>query len=161
MVVKNENLIGDMNICFHVSVFPNSSGEISSPAVRVNWFTELPYHKHHTKASLSIPTEELGQDWQEFIKFEIVLNSYRKSSQIWNLCSANKYPLKFLLVVHIVYSLTRRSNSEGKNRPVKNTDRKTLPGPVWQNFFIYNRSYLAIAFVHPLKLKPKKGRKIV
>ena len=114
MVVKNENLIGDMNICFHVSVFPNSSGEISSPAVRVNWFTELPYHKHHTKASLSIATEELGQDWQEFIKFEIVLNSYRKSSQIWKLCSSNKYPLKVLLVIHIVYSLTRTSNSEHK-----------------------------------------------
>ena len=107
------------------------------------------------------PTEELGQEWQEFIKFEIVLKSYRKSSQIWNLCSGNKYPLKFLLVVHIVYSLTSRSNSEDKNRPVKNTDWKTLTGPVWEKRVTYSRSYLAIAFVHALKLRPKKRRKIV
>ena len=32
-----------------------------------------------------------------------------------NLCLGNKYPLKVLLVVHIEYSLTRRSNSEDKN----------------------------------------------
>ena len=29
--------------------------------------------------------------------------------------SGSKYPLKFLLVVHIVYSLAPRSNSEDKN----------------------------------------------
>ena len=41
--------------------------------------------------------------------------TFSKSSQIWNLCLGNKYPLKVLLVIHIEYSLTRRSNSEDKN----------------------------------------------
>ena len=64
------------------------------------------------------------------------------------------------MVVHIVYSLTRISNSEDKNRPLKNTDRKTLTGPVWEKLFTYSRSYLAIAFVHALKLNQRKRGKL-
>ena len=93
--------------------------------------------------------------------------TFRKSSQIWNLCSGNKYPLKVLLVVHIVYSLTRRSNSEDKNARKKYwwENLHQPPGAcLSEKLITYSRSYLAtvaIAFVHAWKFKPKKARKIV
>ena len=72
-----------------------------------------------------------------------MLNSYRKSSQIWNLCRGNKYPLKVLLVVHILWLVEAILKIR---RPVKNTDWKTLTGrqaPAWEILCTYSGSYLA------------------
>ena len=87
-------------------------------------------HKHHTKASLSTQLKNWVKNDKSLLnlKFYCAKLMVRKSSQIWNLRRGNKYPLKVLLVVHIVYSLIRRSNSEDKNARKKNTDWKTFTG---------------------------------
>ena len=124
--------------------------------MRVNSFTEWPYHKHHTKASLSTQLKNWVKNDKNLLnlKFYCAKLIVRKSSQIWNLCRGNKYVIRsrffWLFTLYILWSVEAILKIR---TPVKKTDWKTLTGrqaPVWEKRFTYSRSYLAIAFVHAL-----------